>query len=146
MTETSQRAPGALSCPSGSAEDRHARIFGIVGGRADAPTVTYLAHPVRVTPGLIERLDGVSPAEVFRVVSPCAEAGCKHFAEGECGIARRVAELPAVAHALPPCSIRATCRWFAERHGAACLRCPQVVTLTPKSDAREPVRRRLPLL
>lgn len=146
MTQAPERTSRSLSCPSGSADDRHARIFGIVGGTAEEPQVTYLARPLRVTPELLAQLDGVSPAEVFRVVSPCAEHRCKHFAQGECGVARHVATLPAVAPDLHACGIRATCRWFAERGAGACARCPQVVTLLPESRAPSAARRRLPIV
>lgn len=146
MTEETNRTERALSCPSGSAEHPHARVFGIVGGRPEAPQVAYLERPLRLSDELRARLDGVSPAEVFRVVSPCAEHGCQHFAGGRCGIASRVATLDSVERAtLPACAIRATCRWFAEHGAAVCRRCPQVVTLTLAS-ATERYRRRLPLL
>jgi len=39
-----------------------------------------------------------------------------------------------VVSELPSCQIRDTCRWFAEEGGAACLRCPQVVTLVPSEQ------------
>jgi hypothetical protein len=36
--------------------------------------------------------------------------------------------LPAVVDVLPICTIRASCRWYAQEGRDACLRCPQVVT------------------
>jgi len=30
--------------------------------------------------------------------------------------------------------IRATCRWYAEQGGDACMRCTQVVTMIPRRD------------
>ncbi|MBL8345292.1 MAG: hypothetical protein JNN03_07610 [Rubrivivax sp.] len=38
---------------------------------------------------------------------------------------------PVVDH-LPPCLLRATCRWRAERGPEVCLRCPQVATMVPE--------------
>jgi hypothetical protein len=41
----------------------------------------------------------------------------------------RIARYPhPVVKALPVCTIRAECRWFAQEGRAACERCPQVVT------------------
>ena len=44
--------------------------------------------------------------------------------------------LDPVVDALPSCSIRNTCRWFADQERAACVRCPQVVTLIPMGGDR----------
>ena len=49
---------------------------------------------------------------------------------GDCKLATRIVQiLPAVVSGLPPCIVRASCRWYAQEGGAACLRCPQIVTL-----------------
>jgi hypothetical protein len=42
--------------------------------------------------------------------------------------------LPEVVDILPACQVRRSCRWYAEQGGAACRRCPQVVTMIPKLD------------
>ena len=146
MMDTTAPPPRARSCPSASAEDPRARVFGIVHGAADAPRVIYLPRPVRMTPALRAKLGSVAPGEVFRAVSPCAESGCQHFASGACGIGKQVAALDEVTSELPLCTIRATCRWFSEHGGAVCLRCSQVVTLTFVTRADKRARRRLPIL
>ncbi len=38
--------------------------------------------------------------------------------------------LPAVVDALPPCTIRKDCRWYAQEGAAACRRCPEITTVS----------------
>jgi hypothetical protein len=140
-----------LYCPSAPAESGVAHIFGVVGGTADAPRVDYLAEPVPLTEELAALTDGVRPEEVYRLTSPCQEKRCTHFTGHDCSLgARLVREHHVVTDKLPPCSIRPSCRWFQERGGAACLRCPQVVTHIPEAvpEAHHEGRsqRRLPIV
>jgi hypothetical protein len=103
--------------------------FGVVGGSAEEPVVSYLEETVPVTPQLLQLSVPVKPTEVFRFAAPCAETGCRHFSGSECSLARKVAAtVPTTFERLPPCRIRGSCRWWAEQGRAACLRCPLVVT------------------
>lgn len=75
--------------------------------------------------------EGRSPEARFRFSSPCVRAACKQWTGGGCGVIDAVLEhapSPAVDTPLPRCSIRPSCRWFAQRGGAACAVCPDVVT------------------
>src|SRR5215217_3649727 len=73
--------------------------------------------------------DGDEPREVFRMAGQCEELRCTHFNGTDCKLATRIVQiLPAVVDGLPPCLIRASCRWYTQEGKAACLRCPQVVT------------------
>jgi len=38
--------------------------------------------------------------------------------------------LPPVVDSLPPCTIRKECRWFAQEGAAACMRCPEITTIS----------------
>ena len=71
------------------------------------------------------------PTEVFRLAATCAEHKCPHFDGADCRLATRVAKmLPPVVDSLPPCVIRKECRWFAQEGAAACLRCPEITTVS----------------
>ena len=56
---------------------------------------------------------------------------CPHFDGADCRLATRVAKmLPPVVDSLPPCVIRKECRWFAQEGAAACMRCPEITTVS----------------
>jgi len=120
-----------ILCPSAQPDSQGARVFGVVGGTADAPEVAYLPTPQPVTDDLLHLAQPVRPGEIFRIAAPCACSGCGHFAP-EASTCRLVAKIvqqrPRVVDTLPPCAIRAECRWWQQEGKAACLRCPQVVT------------------
>jgi hypothetical protein len=106
-----------------------AEVLGVLEGGPDAPRLSYLVEPVRVSDELLAQTGGVSPTRVFRFAATCEERSCSHFDGVNCRLATRiVAGLSSVVDRLPPCRIRSKCRWFAQEGAAACLRCPQVVT------------------
>jgi hypothetical protein len=124
------------SCPSAQTDMPEARVFGIVRGSVDQPEVSYLKSEAHVSIKEVEKL-GVNPNLVVRIAAHCDGARCGNYDGGKCGLGNRiVVELTPVVDVPPPCQIRPDCRWFAENSYAACLRCPQVVTLT-----RQPVTR-----
>jgi hypothetical protein len=106
-----------------------ARVLGVVGGTADNPRVGYLEEPVPASAELLALAGPVQPTEVFRLAAPCVESKCCHFDGHDCRLATRIVQFLSVAsESLPACRIRKDCRWFAQERGAACLRCPQVIT------------------
>jgi hypothetical protein len=114
-----------------------ARVFGIVTGTPDGPRVAYLKSSAVVTPDVQEGIGEIEPTRVFRYAARCEESRCAHHDGDRCALGARIAAMLApVTDALPSCQIRPTCRWYAEVGGEACLRCPQVVTLVPPSEAR----------
>lgn len=116
-------------CPSARPESVNSVVFGVVNGTLAEPRVTYLKQPQPVTDELIAEVSPVTPAEIFRTAASCVESGCQHFNGKNCRLAQRVTDkLPAVVEQLPPCSIRASCRWWQQEGKAACMRCPQVIT------------------
>jgi hypothetical protein len=127
--------PGPL-CPSAQADMAGSTLLGVVGGDVQEPRLRYVRQRHPVTPELLALAEPVEPTEVFRFAAPCAEHGCQHFDGERCGLAEQiVTRLPAVVERLPTCSIRPDCRWWRERGGAACQRCPAVVTLNQRPTA-----------
>ena len=115
--------PSPFSCPSAQPDMAEARVIGVVSGTAEAPRIAYLKA---------EAVMPASQVEVFRLAARCEEHRCSQFADGRCSLGERIVKgTDAVVDTLPSCTIRATCRWFAEQGEPACLRCPQVVTLIP---------------
>ncbi|WP_293679289.1 hypothetical protein [uncultured Phenylobacterium sp.] len=124
-----------LSCPSAQPDMQDARIFGVIAGTPDEPRVAYLKKKAQVTPEMLEQLDGLDPTRVFRYAARCENGRCAQYEGGRCSLAQRiVTQLSPVVSDLPSCQIRDTCRWFVEEAGAACLRCPQVVTRVPSDQ------------
>ena len=125
--------PGAL-CPSARCEDG-AILLGVV---ASDGRVAYLTPEVRIDPDFVARAAlGRAPERRFRFAQPCATADCGHWTGSRCGLVEHaMAETPAtVPTALPRCSIRRECRWFAEQGRRACQVCPRVIwEVGPEDD------------
>jgi len=131
----SPRGERALDCPSAQPGMTDARILGVVGGNPDAPRLAYLNERVAATPEILGQAAPAPAGEIFRLAARCEEARCTHFDGTRCRLASRiVALLPEVVDSLPPCILRPTCRWHEQEGRAACLRCPQVVTLNSDTD------------
>lgn len=129
-----------LLCPSAQPEMPGSRVLGVVGGTVEAPELAYLNETLPVSDELLAAAAPAKPTEVFRFAAHCDEQACRHFDGAHCRLAARIVQiLPAVTEALPACLIRPTCRWYQEQGGAACRRCPQVVTQT--YEASEEYRR-----
>jgi hypothetical protein len=124
-SERAGQAEAAL-CPS-APPSPGALLLAITGldGRP-----AYLPRPLPVDDAFVTALDGQADVDQrFRFSAPCIESRCAHWLEGQCSIPGKLASDPAVAVAadLPRCSIRRSCRWFAQRGVDACRRCPGVV-------------------
>jgi hypothetical protein len=103
--------------------------FGVVGGSATRPEVSYLDTPIQVSGELLALTHPVEPTEVFRFAAPCAEGGCRHFDGAECRLGHKLArDVPEATRLLRPCRLRPNCRWWHEQGAAACRRCPAIVT------------------
>jgi len=128
-----------LSCPSAQPDMQGATVLGVVERGADGPSLRFTAGRVPVTDEITSATGDVPPTLVYRFAAPCVEARCAHFDGSTCQLAHRVARaLDPTVDALPPCSIRKTCRWHVQEGTAACMRCPQVVTWIDDPDA--PIR------
>jgi hypothetical protein len=120
-------APPKL-CPSARCTDG-AILLGIVmpNGRVAFPQERLVIDEAFVDAAH----KGRAPEQRFRFSSPCAQSGCSQWTGSRCGIIDAVLDAHAPAtddEALPVCSIRADCRWFAQAGAAACAVCPDVVT------------------
>jgi len=111
-------------------------VFAVIEGTLDAPRASYLDRAASLD-DVHADLHGVDPIQVLRIGATCEESKCAHFDGSRCGLAARVDQmLEPVVDILPRCALRRTCRWYAERGGSICLRCPQVVTLDRPADER----------
>jgi hypothetical protein len=125
---TNSRAP---LCPSAQPHMEGARAFGVVSGAPNARRVTWIEQPIPVTPELLATSTPVPPTRVMRFAAHCQESACSHFDGHDCRLASRiVALLDPVVSSLPPCPIRADCRWWRQEGREACSRCAQIVTET----------------
>lgn len=146
MTEAVGGSGGAValspySCPSAQPDMLEARVIGVLSGSAAEPRIAYLAQEAVIPAANMPPTPGVDPVEAFRFAARCEDHRCaQHVDEaegGRCGLgARIVTQLDPVVARLPSCTIRASCRWYAEQGREACLRCPQVVTLIPRDASR----------
>jgi hypothetical protein len=106
-------------------------VLGVVRHEGPKPVLLYLKAPVPATPDVLAMAAPLKPTEVFRLSATCAEHACPHYDGTDCRLATRIVEMVAPAvDALPPCIIRKDCRWFSQEGGAACLRCPEITTVT----------------
>lgn len=118
-------------CPSAQPGMDRAMVLGVVQKDGPLPVVEYLNARLPATPEVLAMSAPLKPTEVFRIAATCAEHKCPHFDGADCGLATRVATmLEPVVDSLPPCVIRKECRWYSQEGAAACMRCPQVTTIS----------------
>lgn len=127
--------PNKSVCPSADASMRNPRILGVVDADSLIPRIAYLTERVELSDVQITKNDQVPLGKVLRLSAVCEESLCGHFDGQKCRLAERLVNLlPVVVDQLPACNIRSDCRWFMQEGRQACLRCPQVVTLSDPSD------------
>jgi hypothetical protein len=125
--------PSSYSCPSAQPDMQEARVFGVLSGTPRAPRIAYLKAEAVIDANAVPDTGALDPVEVFRFAARCEEGRCAQFADGRCSLGQRLVEgLDEVVDTLPSCTLRPTCRWYAEQGAPACRRCPQVVTLIPR--------------
>lgn len=125
-----------LLCPSASANTK-ATLLGVV--QPDGK-VGFIKDRIEVTREFLDMIsDGSLPEIRFRFSSTCMGGACKQWANGECSLPERLANIIPISEvadaALPDCSIRDQCRWFAQRGSSVCCICPLVVT---RGDSQQP--------
>jgi hypothetical protein len=118
-------------CPSAQPGMDNCNVLGVVQRDGPKPLLLYLRSPVPATDAVLAMTAPLKPTEVYRLSATCAEHKCPHFDGADCRLATRIVKgvAPAV-DALPPCIIRKDCRWYSQEGGAACLRCPEITTVT----------------
>ena len=125
MPDDTRTCPSARCTPG-------ATLLGVLGSDG---RIRHLRTAMTVDEDFVAQARAVGPPEArFRFAAPCAQGGCRQWTGSACGVVEKVlAHLQAVAPELPradvpPCTIRATCRWYAQRGTAACKACDLVVT------------------
>jgi hypothetical protein len=119
----------AKTCPSARGAPG-AILLGVVGSDG---RVKPIRTPIIVDADFVRAASEHGPPEArMRFASPCQTTGCQQWSRGGCGIVEKVLSHLAVPDlptgALPPCTIRGTCRWFSQRGARACSVCDLVVT------------------
>lgn len=130
MNSSRPECDEALLCPSAQPGMKNCQVLGVLEGDRDKPKLSYLNQHLAVSGEILSLAGDAAPTEVFRFAATCETHRCVHFNGSQCQLATRVVQiLPAVVSALPPCVVRATCRWYNQEGSAACFRCPQIRTL-----------------
>lgn len=122
-----------LTCPSAPASPG-AVLLGVKGAEG---RIVPLRTRLEVDADFLAAASRQGPPEArMRFASPCQTKGCAQWTGSACGIIQRVldhlghlSEPPVLSgERLPPCTIRQSCRWFAEQGREACAACDLVVT------------------
>ena len=124
----------AYACPSAQPDMVDARPIGLLSG---SPTEVRIAFFKKEAIDAFDwrRTDGSEATRALRFGARCEEKRCGHFDGRSCQLGKRVSEdLELVVDHLPPCLLRPSCRWHAERGPSVCLRCPQVATMVPEAS------------
>ena len=116
------------TCPSAVCEEG-ANLVGIVNQEG---MVDFLSNPFIIDAEFVDiAFRGKQPESRFRFSNRCVENGCKQWTGHSCSVIERVlveAEGQDFPNKLPPCSIRASCRWYHQEGNNACFVCPFIVT------------------
>lgn len=130
--EASAARPANYACPSAPAEPG----AGLLGVLATDGKIHNLRTLMPVDEDFLTavRIRG-APEERMRFSSRCQTLGCSQWTGTRCGVIDRAMKEMEVSGAppttkLPPCSIRGTCRWFAQNGAKACPTCAFIVTDT----------------
>ena len=130
MPQANPQQAAVPLCPSAQPGMANCQVLGVKTEDQDGVQLSYLNQRLAVTDEVLAMAAPAKPTEVFRFAATCEESRCTHFDGHDCQLAKRIVQImPAVVRALPPCIIRAECRWYAQEGGQACFRCPQVSTL-----------------
>jgi hypothetical protein len=135
-----QQAPRASGVPEvdGQAERSERRacpsapcIEGalLLGVMTSSGQLAYIQPPTHVDGDFVARAHAKGRPEArYRFSTPCIEADCSQWTGEGCGLADMLVQsVPATATQLPACTIRSSCRWFAQHGAGACAICPTVV-------------------
>jgi hypothetical protein len=117
-------APGRLDCPSVPVQ-RGGMAIAIRHSHSE--DFVFLDEPFSVTPGALSEDLAISVQLRLRVAGPCIREACVSWTERGCRWGRAVASIGGDrTDAMVSCSIRPSCRWFAENGETACRVCPSL--------------------
>ncbi len=120
-------------CPSAPAREG-ALLIGVVEANG---SVTFLPQPRAVNGSALRALKvGREPERRFRFASKCQRTRCLNWNASGCTLIGRIQDdlCPEGMNPAPgaPCSIHASCVWYAQNGLEACANCRLVIT---KADA-----------
>jgi hypothetical protein len=123
------KAGNNKSCPSAVAHPG-ATLLGAIN--ADG-SVGFIETPITIDEAFLQEAgEGVALEKLFRFSTRCVQSGCKQWSQGNCTVIQRIIDAapdwPQQHPALPACSIRTTCRWYAQEGADACSYCAFVTT------------------
>ena len=132
MSHDKSAQPSDRLCPSARCEEG-AILLGVISRKG---TVGYVRPQTTVDEDFVRQAhDGRAPEKRFRFSKPCVEGNCHQWTGSRCGVIDRALQaaeeantLDAPDEALPKCTIRRRCRWFAQEGRKACAVCPLVIT------------------
>ncbi len=128
-------AAPSYACPSAPAVPG-AGLLGVLG--ADG-RIANLRTLMQVDEDFLQAARAAGAPEArMRFTSPCQTKGCSQWTGHSCGVIERVMksmgdQKPAPLQALQVCTIRSTCRWYAQAGPEACAACALVITDTRKA-------------
>lgn len=125
----------AYDCPSAQPDMQDARPIGLLSGSPTEVRIAFFKKEALEAFDWRKHVSDDDATQVLRFGARCEEKRCGHFDGHSCQLGKRVSEdLDAVVEHLPPCLLRPSCRWHAERGPGVCLRCPQVATMVPPTS------------
>ena len=98
--------------------------------------IANLRTLMQVDEAFLQAARAAGPPEArMRFANRCQTSGCSQWTGHSCGVIERVMQRVADSglpqpRALQPCTIRATCRWYAQAGAEACAACAMVITDT----------------
>ncbi|MES2436096.1 MAG: hypothetical protein V4586_19965 [Pseudomonadota bacterium] len=122
-------ARASYACPSAPATPG-AGLLGVLGPDGK---IHNLRTPITVDADFLNAAKAAGPPEArMRFTGTCQTSGCSQWTGSRCGVIDRALQAlqAPVQPELPPCTIRATCRWFAQTGPKACATCALIVTDT----------------
>ncbi|MCP5088939.1 MAG: hypothetical protein GY952_19325 [Rhodobacteraceae bacterium] len=135
MPRGTQLSSADVSCPSAPCAPG-ATVIGAVG---EDGKIHHFKTAMIVDADFVERASRNGPPEkAMRFSDKCQTLDCENWDDERCGVVDRVMKLMQAPEApppepdLPPCVIRATCRWYTQVGEEPCHICAYVIT-----DARE---------
>ncbi|WP_049565484.1 hypothetical protein [Nonomuraea sp. SBT364] len=120
-----------ILCPSARCE-KDAILLGVLDATG---RLGYIRPALRIDDDFVAGASGGrTPEERFRFAQPCVEGGCRNWTGERCAVIDDALESGAGTDSLPACSIRRTCRWFAQAGLSACAVCPLIVRNVRTAD------------
>lgn len=113
-------------------------LLGIVNEKNE---IDFIANSIKITEAFVQSSKEVdkAPEKRFRFSNICIQSGCKQWTGNRCGVIDEVLNMVEEKYwknNLPRCSIRQTCRWFAQSGANACKVCPLIITDTMVNDIK----------